>query len=89
MQWTYKKEQLIVLMLLLHSTSKAQCRQEISVAVQEASEIPTVIGIIDGTHIRIRAPMKNPEVCVNSKRFHSLNVQVSFKFFCLPFLCMK
>ena len=89
MQWTYKKDQLIVLMLLLHSTSKAQCRQEISVAVQEASEIPNVIGIIDGTHIRIRAPMKNPEVYVNSKRFHSLNVQVSFKFFCLLFLCMK
>ena len=49
-------------MLLLHSTSKAQRRQEISVAVQEASGIPNVIGIIDGTHIRIKAPVKNPEV---------------------------
>ena len=67
-------------MLLLHSTSKAQRRQEISVAVQEASGIPNVIGIIDGTHIRKRAPMKHPEVYVNRKKFHSLNVQVSFKF---------
>ena len=72
-------------MLLLPSTFKAQRRQEISVAVQEAQEasrIPNVIGIIDGTHIRIRAPMKNPEVYVNRKKFHSLNVQVSFRFAC-------
>ena len=73
-----KKEQ--VIMLLLHSTSKAQRRQEISVAVQEDSGIPNVIGVIDGTHIRIRAPMKHPEVYVNRKKFHSLNVQVSLKF---------
>ena len=53
--------------LLLYS--KAHRRQEISTAVD--------IGMIDGTHIAIRAPVKNPEVYVCRKKFHSLNVQVS------------
>lgn len=62
--------------LLLFYT-KAQSRQEISTAVEEASGIPNVMGMIDGTHISIRAPVKHPEVYVCRKKFHSINVQVS------------
>ena len=35
-----------------------------------------MIGVIDGTHIKIRAPEKKPEVYINRKKVHSLNVQV-------------
>lgn len=40
------------------------------------ANFPRVIGAIDGTHIRIKAPHENEEVFVNRKQFHSLNVQV-------------
>lgn len=36
---------------------------------------PRVIGAIDGTHIPIKAPNNNPQVYVNRKGYHSLNVQ--------------
>lgn len=35
-----------------------------------------MIGVIDGTHIKIRAPEKKPEVYINRKKVHSLNFQV-------------
>ena len=35
-----------------------------------------VIGVIDGTHIKIRVQEKKPEVYINRKKVHSLNVQV-------------
>ena len=38
---------------------------------------PRIIGVIDGTHIRIKAPTKDPTAYVNRKKFHSLNTQVS------------
>ena len=38
---------------------------------------PNVFGCIDGTHIRIHRPADNEFQCVNSKNFHSINVQVS------------
>ena len=38
---------------------------------------PGVVGLIDGTHISIPAPVEKPEVYINRKKFHSLNVQVS------------
>lgn len=38
---------------------------------------PRIIGVIDGTHIRIRAPTKNPNAYINRKKFHSLNTQVN------------
>ena len=38
-----------------------------------------MIGLIDGTHIRIRAPENEPEAYINRKKFHSLNVQVELK----------
>ncbi|KAL3881754.1 hypothetical protein ACJMK2_028149 [Sinanodonta woodiana] len=37
---------------------------------------PNVIGAIDGTLIRIQAPVSNEQDYVNRKGFHSLNVQV-------------
>ena len=37
---------------------------------------PRVIGVIDGTHIPIKAPSVNEHIYVNRKHFHSLNVQV-------------
>lgn len=41
---------------------------------------PRVIGLIDGTHIKIRAPTVQPDSYINRKKFHSLNTQVSFFF---------
>lgn len=37
---------------------------------------PQVVGVVDGTHIRIQAPSANEDDYVNRKGFHSLNVQV-------------
>lgn len=38
--------------------------------------IPSIIGAIDCTHIRIKAPVDNAAVFVNRKGYYSLNVQV-------------
>jgi len=37
---------------------------------------PNVIGCIDGTHVRIQAPVINEHEYVNRKNQHSINVQV-------------
>ncbi|XP_060588934.1 putative nuclease HARBI1 [Ruditapes philippinarum] len=42
------------------------------------AKFPKVVGVIDGTHIRIQAPANNEELYVNRKGFHSLNVQLAF-----------
>lgn len=39
---------------------------------------PSVIGCIDGTHVRIQAPSQNEHEYVNRKNYHSVNVQVIF-----------
>ena len=52
---------------------------EISSSFEDEGRFPGVIGIIDGTHIRIRAPESEPEAYINRKKFHSLNVQVQSK----------
>ena len=41
---------------------------------------PGVIGVIDGTHIAIRAPMNSPDDYINRKKFHSVQVQVNHRF---------
>lgn len=52
---------------------------EISSSFEVEGRFPGVIGIIDGTHIRIKAPESEPEAYDNCKKFHSLNVQVQSK----------
>lgn len=39
---------------------------------------PDVVGCIDGTHIRIQAPLKHEHEYICRKNFHSINVQVKF-----------
>ena len=52
---------------------------EISSPFEDEGRFPGVIEIIDGTHIRIRAPESEPEAYINRKKFHSLNVKVKSK----------
>ena len=40
-----------------------------------ASNFPNVLGVIDGTHIRIVAPCEHPQVYVNREKFHSIILQ--------------
>ena len=42
------------------------------------ANFPGVIGVINGTHIRIVAPKEQEDVFVNRKGYHSINVQVVF-----------
>ncbi|XP_052806482.1 putative nuclease HARBI1 [Mya arenaria] len=42
------------------------------------AQFPKVVGVIDGTHIRIQAPSEHKPSFVNRKGFHSINVQVVF-----------
>lgn len=39
---------------------------------------PKVIGVIDGTHVRITAPKEFEAEYVNRKRYHSINTQIVF-----------
>lgn len=39
---------------------------------------PGVVGVIDGTHIRIQAPSDDEAVYINRKNYHSINAQVVF-----------
>ncbi|XP_041347268.1 putative nuclease HARBI1 [Gigantopelta aegis] len=47
-------------------------------AFLQIAGFPGVVGVIDGTHVRIQAPHKDEPEFVNRKHFHSLNVQVIF-----------
>ncbi|XP_063846915.1 putative nuclease HARBI1 isoform X1 [Scylla paramamosain] len=44
----------------------------------QATQFSGVVGVIDGTHIRIVAPHVDEHVYVNRKRYHNINVQVVF-----------
>ncbi|XP_044049156.1 putative nuclease HARBI1 [Siniperca chuatsi] len=44
----------------------------------QIASFPGVIGVIDGTHIKITATSVNENVYVNRKRYHSINTQVVF-----------
>ena len=37
---------------------------------------PGVVDVIDGSLVKIRAPMKNPESYVSRKKYHALQLQV-------------
>lgn len=49
--------------------------QKVVDAFHRKANFPGVIGAIDGTHIRIRAPKEYKEVYVNRKGFHSIVLQ--------------
>ncbi|VDO36668.1 unnamed protein product [Heligmosomoides polygyrus] len=53
---------------------------EIQRAFYRKYGIPGIVGIIDGTHVRIIAPADSEEDYVNRKGFHSLNVGVVVDF---------
>jgi len=37
---------------------------------------PGVVGVIDGSLVKIRAPMENPESYICQKKYHALLLQV-------------
>ncbi|XP_071635288.1 putative nuclease HARBI1 [Temnothorax longispinosus] len=43
---------------------------------QRSCGFPNIVGAIDGTHIKIRAPVEDANSYINRKGFHSMNVQV-------------
>ena len=51
----------------------------IRTSFEDEGGFPGVIGLIDGTHIRIRAREDDPDAYINRKKFFSLNVQVTEK----------
>lgn len=51
---------------------------EISNNFWHISSFPNIIGVIDGTHINIRAPQKDPECYVNRKGHYSIQLQVIY-----------
>lgn len=44
----------------------------------QKAQFPGVVGVVDGTHIRIIAPKEYEAEYINRKNFHSLNVQLVF-----------
>ena len=44
--------------------------QDIKSSFKEEGGFPGIIGVVDGTHIRIRAPEHEPEAYINGKKFH-------------------
>jgi len=54
----------------------ANQKQEARSVFEDEGGFPGIIGLIDGTNIRIRAPEHEPEAYVKRKNFHSFNVQV-------------
>lgn len=42
----------------------------------QTAHFPGVVGVIDGTHVKIVAPREHEDQYVNRKRYHSINVQV-------------
>ena len=55
--------------------SGARAREE-SEKFEETRGFPGVMGAIDGCHIPIKAPGKNPEQYINRKGHHSIQLQV-------------
>ena len=43
-------------------------------AFMDIAGFPSVVGVIDGTRVRIIAPSEDEAVFVNMKRFHNINV---------------
>ena len=64
-------------MILLKLESTAHEAHEIEAPFQAEEGFPAVVGLIDATHVCIRAPEHEPDSYINCKKFHSLNLQVS------------
>jgi hypothetical protein len=54
-------------------TDKAELRKVMH-GFHDIANFPNVVGAIDGTHIRIRAPSADENFYVNRKNYHSINV---------------
>ncbi|XP_053372959.1 putative nuclease HARBI1 [Mercenaria mercenaria] len=52
-----------------------------SPTIYGTARFPKVVGVIDGTHIKILAPSEEEDIFVNRKGYHSINVQVVFDAF--------
>ncbi|XP_036142068.1 putative nuclease HARBI1 [Monomorium pharaonis] len=48
---------------------------KVMIEFEKASAFPNVLGAIDGTHIKIRAPQQDKQSYVNRKGYHSIHVQ--------------
>ncbi|XP_014468367.1 PREDICTED: putative nuclease HARBI1 [Dinoponera quadriceps] len=48
---------------------------DVTLGFSQISGLPDIIGIIDGTHVNIPIPKKNPEAFVNLKGYHSVHLQ--------------
>ncbi|KAK3876809.1 hypothetical protein Pcinc_018427 [Petrolisthes cinctipes] len=67
-----------ILRRFVHFPVNPQEIQRMKVEFSRVGGFPGVVGVIDGTHIKIVAPKDHEEVYVNRKNFHSINVQVLF-----------
>ena len=55
------------------SIEDEMCEIMQNVGAQTIPGFPIIIGVIDGTHIRIEAPLKQPNAYFNRKNFYSFN----------------
>ncbi|XP_018365088.1 PREDICTED: putative nuclease HARBI1, partial [Trachymyrmex cornetzi] len=49
---------------------------ECATFLEEKKGFPGIIGMIDGTHIKIEAPQENHESYINRKGYHSIQLQI-------------
>lgn len=54
---------------------RGQEAHQVMASFERIKGIPCVLGAIDGTHIKIKAPRQNKEVYFNRKKYYSLAVQ--------------
>lgn len=59
----------------------AEEKRKIALALYVKHGIPSVIGCVDGTHVRIIAPSRNKHLYYNRKGNYSLNVMLVSDFF--------
>lgn len=56
---------------------------KVMIEFERVSAFPNVIGAIDGTHIKIKAPQEDKQSYVNRKGYHSIHVQVKILRICI------
>ena len=54
-------------------------KAEVKTKFYEIAHFPGVLGLVDGTHIRIQRPSENEADYVNRHFYHSINVQVIYR----------